>query len=67
MRRFIKKHKNTNLFPWKGGRPDGFKVTILVVLCIGLRGSLTVAGQHKYADFPLHIWVMIGFPVTPEE
>jgi len=46
---------------------NSFKVTILVVLCVGLLGSLVLAEQHDYADFPLHNWVMIGFPVTPTE
>ena len=44
---------------------NSFKVSMLVILCVGLLGSLAFAGQHDYADFPLHNWVMIGFPVTP--
>ncbi len=43
---------------------DNIKVTILAVLCVGLLGSLAVAEQYDYANFPLHNWVMIGFPVT---
>jgi len=41
------------------------KMFIFIMLCVGLLGSLALAGQHDYADFPLHNWVMIGFPVTP--
>ena len=44
-----------------------FNVAIVIVLWIGLLGSFTMAEQHDYANFPLHNWVMIGFPVTPEE
>jgi len=51
----------------KGGPMNSFKVSILVVLCVGLLGSLALAEPNDYADFPLHKWVMIGFPVTPEE
>ena len=61
----IKTNRYLNLFPLKEGPMNSFKVSMLVILCVGLLGSLAFAGQHDYADFPLHHWVMIGFPVTP--
>jgi len=61
----IQEGRRINLFPLKGGRMNRFSVVTVMVLCIGLLSSFTMGEQHDYADFPLHKWVMIGFPVTP--
>ncbi len=40
---------------------------IVLVIAISVLSSLSLLGEtHEYANFPLHNWVMIGFPVTPD-